>query len=40
MAKAGASQDGMERDKSGWRAQKSAMMRDTILDTERDYCSR
>ena len=36
MAKAGTSQGGKERDKAGWQAQKSAMMRDTILDAALD----
>jgi AcrR family transcriptional regulator len=36
MAKAGTSQGGKDRDKSGWQAQKSAMMRDTILDAALD----
>jgi len=36
MAKADTAQGGKERDKSGWQAQKSAMMRDTILDAALD----
>lgn len=36
MAKAGESKERKERDKSGWQAQKSAMMRDTILDAALD----
>ena len=36
MAKASAVDNKKERDKSGWQAQKSAMMRDTILDAALD----